>query len=309
MPQPANARRAIGDTAFNDIRRVRAFTPSLIAERLAERRRRPFITEDGRLFIIAAGHPARGVLGVRGNPMAMSNRYDLLDRLATALALPGVDGVLGTPDIIEDLALLGLLDDKIAVGSMNRGGIRSSEFELDDRATSCDIPGIVSAKLDAAKTLVRIDLSDSRSVDTIEATARSVTAASEARIPIIVEPFMCRRTHGHLANDLSPDAVVTSLAIASGLGASSAYTWLKIPLVAEMERVMESTTLPTLLLGGDPPEPERSFDDWSRALALPGVRGLVVGRSLLFPPGDDVAAAVRDAAAIVHPAAQGEKTR
>jgi hypothetical protein len=34
------------------------------------------------------------------------------------------------------------------------------------------------------------------------------------------------------------------------------------------------------------------FARWQKALQLPNMRGLVVGRNLLFPPDDDVAAAV-----------------
>jgi DhnA family fructose-bisphosphate aldolase class Ia len=67
-----------------------------------------------------------------------------------------------------------------------------------------------------------------------------------------------------------------------------------------MERVMRSTTLPTLLLGGDPKESdEEVFATWENVLRLPGVRGLVVGRSLLYPHDDDVAAAVDIAAGLV----------
>ncbi|MHB1975252.1 MAG: Cgl0159 family (beta/alpha)8-fold protein, partial [Acidimicrobiales bacterium] len=36
----------------------------------------------------------------------------------------------------------------------------------------------------------------------------------------------------------------------------------------------------------------------------PGVRGLVVGRTLLYPPDGDVAAAVDTAAALVRPRAE-----
>jgi DhnA family fructose-bisphosphate aldolase class Ia len=95
---------------------------------------------------------------------------------------------------------------------------------------------------------------------------------------------------------------VLSAAIAAGLGASSARTWLKLPVVDDMARVMDATTLPTLLLGGDPDgELDETFDRWERALALPGVRGLVVGRTLLYPPDDDVERAVATAARLVHP--------
>lgn len=57
---------------------------------------------------------------------------------------------------------------------------------------------------------------------------------------------------GRIVNDLTPDAVITSIAVASGLGSSSARTWMKLPVVDDMARVMAATTLPTLLLGGDP---------------------------------------------------------
>ena len=55
--------------------------------------------------------------------------------LSVALARPGVDGVLGTADIVEDLLLLGALEDKVVIGSMNRGGLAGTVFEIDDRFT------------------------------------------------------------------------------------------------------------------------------------------------------------------------------
>ena len=95
--------------------------------------------------------------------------------------------------------------------------------------------------------------------------------------------------------------MIKSIHIAQGLGASSAYTWMKLPVVAEMERVMDATTLPTLLLGGDPRRRRtRRTRPGSGALALPSVRGLVVGRTMLYPADDDVAEAVDTAAALVH---------
>ena len=231
----------------------------------------------------------------------MADRYDLIERLALALSHPGVDGVLGTPDIIDDLALLGLLNDKIVVGSMNRGGLRGSSFELDDRYTAYDVPSMIASRLDFAKVLVRMDLADSRTVRTLESTAAAVTAAASTGLPIMLEPFLSRRVDDCVVNDLSPDAVIHSIAIASALGGSSAYSWLKLPVVPQMERVMAATTLPTLLLGGDSGEdPALTFASWRDALAIPGVRGLTVGRTLLYPPDGDVAGAVDAAARLVH---------
>lgn len=286
---------------FEALRKARAENPNKIAEILATRKRRDLIEGDGKLFIVAADHPARGALGVGKNETAMADRYDLLERLATALSRPGVDGVLGTPDIIEDLALLGLLDNKVVVGSMNRGGLKGASFEMDDRYTAYDIESIVRDGLDFAKNLVRINLQDAGSVDTLEATAFAVSDAAEAQVPIMLEPFMSEWVDGKIKNDLSTDAVILSIAIASGLGNSSSYSWLKLPVVEDMERVMASTTLPTLLLGGDPNgNAEETFASWKNALALPGVRGLVVGRSLLYPHDGDVVSAIDTAAALVH---------
>jgi DhnA family fructose-bisphosphate aldolase class Ia len=286
---------------FATLRDLRTNEPHELVRLIADRRRRDILVGDRKLFIVAADHPARGALAVRSDSMAMASRYDLLQRLATALSRPGVDGVLGTPDILEDLAALGVLDDKVLVGSMNRGGLRSSRFEMDDRFTGYDVESITRSGIDFGKLLLRVNLEDPATAGTLENSAAVITKAAAARLPILIEPFMSQWVDGKIVNDLSTDAVITSVAIASGLGATSAYSWLKLPVVPEMERVMEATTLPTVLLGGDPRgRPDDIYRSWAEALALPGVRGLVVGRTLLYPADDDVAAAVDTASALVH---------
>jgi len=297
----ARAPSVLGEEEFARLRAARHGSPQDVATLLATRIRRPLVVGDGRLLIIAADHPARGSLGVGENPMAMASRYDLLKRLALALSRPGVDGVLGTPDIIEDLALLGVLDGKVVVGSMNRGGLRGAVFEMDDRFTGYDVASIADSRLDAAKLLVRVNLNDRATARTLEEAARAVTASARAKIPIMLEPFMSNWVDDRIVNDTSADAVITAIAIASGLGSTSAYTWLKLPVTDDMERVMEAATLPTLLLGGDHgTAPEATYASWASALALPGVHGLVVGRTLLYPRDHDVATAVDTAATLVH---------
>jgi hypothetical protein len=41
------------------------------------------------------------------------------------------------------------------------------------------------------------------------------------------------------------------------------------------------------------------FERWTTALALPTVRGIVAGRALLYPPDDDVDAAVDRAVSLL----------
>ncbi len=232
--------------------------------------------------------------------MAMASRFDLLDRIMVALGRPGVDGVLATADVIEDLLLLGALDGKLAIGSMNRGGIPGSAFEMDDRFTGYDAAAIQASGLDGGKMLLRIDPADPASAATLAACAQAVTDLAARQLVAVVEPFMVTRNGERTSNDLTPDAVIRSAAIASGLGSTSAYTWLKLPAVDDMERVAEATTLPILLLGGEAADqPDEMFARWEKALRLPGVHGLVVGRNLLYPADDDVAAAVDTAVALL----------
>ncbi len=290
-----------GSVNVRDINEIRAREPQRVAARWEGRTRRPLLGADGRLLIVAADHPARGALGVRNDPAAMASRSGLLDRLATALDRPGVDGVLGTPDILDDLLLMGALDGKVVIGSMNRGGLQGATFELDDRFTAYSAAEIAARGLDGGKMLTRICLSDPGSLETIEATGRAVTELADQRLMAMVEPFMSVYNGDRVRNLLDPESTIKSIHISAGLGASSAYTWLKLPVVDELERVMDATTLPTLLLGGDPQgDPEQTYASWGKALDLAAVRGLVVGRALLYPPDGDVAAAVDIAAELVH---------
>jgi hypothetical protein len=284
-----------------ELTEIRARHPEAIDQAWARRARRPLLGVDGRLLIVAADHPARGVLGVRSEAMAMASRSDLLLRLRTALDRPGVDGVLATPDILEDLLLMGALEGRLAFGSMNRGGLQGAGFELDDRFTAYRASDLVSRGLDGGKMLTRVDLDDAGTAATLEASARAVTELAQHHLMAMIEPFWCTRREGRVINLLDPDSVIRAIHVASGLGATSAYTWLKLPVVDDLSRVMDATTLPTLLLGGDPTgPPQETYTSWGKALTLPSVRGLVVGRALLFPPDDEVAAAVDVAAELVH---------
>ena len=273
---------------------ARVYRPEYVAEAAAARRRAAkFAGTEGRLVIIAADHPARGALGVGGERFAMADRANLLDRLCTALQRPGVTGVLGTADILEDLLLLGVLDDKVIIGSMNRGGLSGTAFEMDDRFTGYDADTVCRMGFDGGKMLLRIDPDDPMTVRTLEACGRAVSELASRRLIAMVEPFISRRVDSRVSNDLSADAMIRAISIASGLGSTSAYTWLKVPVVPDMSRVMAASTLPALLLGGDAPAtPGNAFSGWREALQIPSVRGIVAGRSLLYPADGDVARAV-----------------
>ncbi|WP_189940660.1 Cgl0159 family (beta/alpha)8-fold protein [Streptomyces aurantiogriseus] len=279
---------------------ARVGDPGAIAAAAARRiKATSLIGEHGKAMIIAADHPARGANGVGGDPNAMADRARLLDRLCIALERPGVTGVLATADILEDLLLLGVLDGKSVFGSMNRAGLAGSVFEIDDRFTGYDAETIAAMGFDGGKMLTRIALDDPATPSVLKNTARAVDELNDRQLIAMVEPFISVWQDGRIRNDLSTDAVVKSITIASGLGRRTAYTWLKLPVVEDMERVLASSTLPALLLGGEVKDADAAFASWGKALKQPTAQGLVVGRSLLYPSNGDVAGAVDKAVSLL----------
>jgi DhnA family fructose-bisphosphate aldolase class Ia len=292
----------VNDDRYQELLRLRAQNPGAIAARAAERPRRPLLGEDGRLMIIAVDHPARGILRVGDQPYAMGNRRLLLENTIRALRRPGVDGLLASPDVLEDLLLLGELDHKVLFGSMNRGGLTGSVWELDDRFTAHDAPTIARLGLDGGKMLLRLDYSDPGTIKTMEGCARAVAALAEHGLIAMIEPLPAfRDAEGRVRISDDMDLLVEAVAVASALGPTSAYTWLKLPAPSDPERMMATTTLPALLLGGDPADRAlEMMEGWRRALQIPNVRGLVAGRSLLFPADGDVERWVDEAVSLVH---------
>jgi hypothetical protein len=295
----------LSDEQYRSLTDTRVHEPEAVAKTMASRRRRTELTRDGMLFIVAADHTARGMLGVGNDPKAMVDRRVMLSRLVTALANPRVDGVLASADILEDLVLLGALDDRVAVGTMNRGGLAGATWELDDRFTAYDTDHLVAANLDAGKMLLRLDWSDPGTVPTLEACARAVQELNDRRMMAMVEPIPYTKSPvGRAVWDDDPARLLAAVGVCAALGGSSAYTWLKIQATADIATVAAMTTQPLLLLGGAPgPDPEVTFASWERALAEPTVRGLVVGRALLYPADGDIAGAVGRAADLVQHAA------
>lgn len=287
----------ITEDAIRELVHRRARRPQAVLE-AARSRRRLVDWGDHRLMIIAADHPARGSIAVRDRPDAMANRLDLLDRLRVALARPGVHGLLGTADIIEDLLLLGDLDERLVIGSMNRGGLTGAVFELDDRFTGYDASTIAQMSFDGGKMLCRIDPADPGTVATLESCGRAVTDLARHELMALVEPLPVSRVDGRAQLDTRPDALIRAISVGQALGGSSAYTWLKVPVVEDMDRVLQATTLPVMLLGGDA-DSDEAYASWQKALDSPAVRGLVAGRALLYPRDDDVAAAVDAAVALL----------
>lgn len=287
----------------NAILKFRLEQPNLVIELARNRKRRLNWAKD-RLVILAIDHPARREVAVSGDPWAMANRADLLRRICTVLKQPGIDGLLATPDIMEEVLLLSYLsvqqggpdfvNEKILVGSMNRAGLSGTTFELDDFVTAYTADAIQQANLDAGKLLFRLD-PDSR--DSLSTMCYCVTALNELNhfdLPCFLEPLTSSNT---------TDDLVRLVGVATGMGTSSRNRWLKLPMVVDFQRLATTTTCPIVLLGGKSPGTTAELlQNVSRCMdAGPNVRGLMIGRGVLYPTdGKDSGEVAAELVAKVH---------
>lgn len=302
LPDPVMAR----------LTEVRIADPEYPVRIAAARVRRNRLAPTGRLNILAADHPARHVTKVGADPLAMADRREYLARILRVLDSPRVDGVMATMDVLEDLLSIDgflreaggepRLDERLLIASLNRGGLAGSAWELDDPMTGAT-PAVCAAwRLDGAKVLLRVDESDPASLATLVAAARAVTECNALRLPMFLEPLPVRRTDKGLTVVKEAGPLARLAGVASALGDSSRYMWLKLPYCEGFEVVARSTTLPILLLGGesagDPAPFLRQLGSAREAGA--NVRGALVGRNVLFPGDEDPLAMADAAGGIVH---------
>ncbi len=297
---------------FDSITDVRVDAPEVVEEEARARARRQSLTTDGRLVILAADHPARGVAGVGDDPIAMGNRWGLLARILRVVTTPEIDGVMATPDVIEELFIVqrivkdsggpSFLDGKVLLGCMNRGGLAGAAFEMDDRMTAFTPERMAQLNLDGAKLMFRLEPSEAASGATIEYCARAIDRLHDLGIPAFLECLAVQKRDGRYVMLKTAPDLIRVIGIASGLGKSSLGTWLKIPYCEQYERIAQATTCPILMLGGeatgDPTGILHQFAAGMRAGAT--IRGALVGRNVTFPGRDDPRAVAVAVAGIVH---------
>ncbi|CAN5207501.1 hypothetical protein BH23BAC3_BH23BAC3_27620 [soil metagenome] len=288
----------ISEKLFSRITDVRVDQPKYVLEVAGMRKRRKQFVPAGKMNIVAADHPARGSVSVGEEPFAMADRHDLLARLVYTLQSEWVDGVLGSMDILEELLILhglmnkeggGFLDGKLLITSLNRGGLPSAAWELDDPITGADAKTCIKFGIDAAKMLLRVDFTSNESLKTIKYCAEGVRDMNSQNLPIILEPLPVVKHQNSFKVIKEGDPLIKLIGVTSALGDSSRNIWLKIPLTNDFERVVASTTLPIVILGGDRnTEITDLLTGLSDALSSGHqVRGVMYGRNVLYPKKAD----------------------
>jgi DhnA family fructose-bisphosphate aldolase class Ia len=274
----------------------------ILREEYKNRVRRPQ-PWDSNIVIIAADHPGRGITDVDENQVGMGDRQQYLGRIARVLILDEVDGVMATPDVMDDLMILNylmkhhegksFLDKKILIGCTNRGGIKGSEYEMMDYVTAYNIEDIRDLRLDGAKMMFRLDLESRRSKysqRTIKMCSELIRKCNNYDIPVFIEPLPVERQRdGNYSVKMEAEELIKTIGIATALGGNSGNLWLKIPYVERYEYVVRSTSNPILMLGGESTgNPTDVLVDFEKGLgAGRNVKGCLVGRQLLYPGFDD----------------------
>ena len=288
---------------------IRVNDPEYSFRAAASRERRRALALDGKLNILAADHPARRVTGVGGDPLRMANRQDYLARIVRVLMGDAVDGVMATMDIIEDLLVLddlagrdGFLKDKLLIASLNRGGLAGSSWEMNDPMTGASPAACAAWKLDGAKILMRICDDEPDSLKTMAASAAAINELNARQIPTFLEPLPVVKSEKGYKVIKTAEALAKIVGVASALGESSRYLWLKLPYCVSYEVVARSTTLPILLLGGESVGDPTAFlrEVAAGMSAGSNVRGALVGRNVLYPGADDPLAVAEAVGGIVH---------
>ncbi|MDD5502766.1 MAG: hypothetical protein PHH26_04795 [Candidatus Thermoplasmatota archaeon] len=298
--------------AFDEITRIRVDDRSIIEAEARRRKRRAKLTKDGKLCILAADHPARRVTKSGEDPIAMGNRQEYLGRILRVLINPEFDGIMGTPDIIEDLLIIdhlvkqrggkSFLDDKVILGCMNRGGLAGCSFEMDDTFTAFTAERIHKMRFDGAKLMFRLEPNEEASGKTVLYCANAINALNKYDLPAFLECLPVEKVEKSYKVKKNAADFVQVVGVATGLADSSKNTWLKIQYCDNFELVSKSTTCPILLLGGESRgDPTGVMNDFISGMkAGSNVRGVLVGRNVTFPGKDDPYAAAGAISKIVH---------
>ena len=298
--------------AFEQVTELRIQRPGVVQEEARRRKKRSALTRDGRLVLLALDHAARGVTQIRQDKLAMGDRHELLARARRVLSDPDLDGLVASSDILEDLFFLNylerkqsgrsFLDGRVLVGTMNRGGIAGTVFEMDDSFTSLTADRLAELRCDGGKMMYRMDPQDRASARTMLACSQAINTLRRRKLAAFLEPQGVLR--GADSYEVQKDIVtmVRQCGIASALGESSLNLWLKLPYCAGFARVGRATTLPILLLGGPARETVAdTLKDYADGLISSSrVRGAIIGRNLLFPAEADPLPMCRALTALVH---------
>ena len=290
-------REFLGDEIFRQLNEIKAFHPEVI-EQEACIRQKPGYPHD-RLIFAAADHNARMINEYKGNPIGLSNRREYLTRLVRMLQSDEIDGIEATPDIIEDLMILSrlrreagekeFLKGKMLVGTVNRGGLKNTVWEMDDMPSCYTVERLAKLGMDAVKFMIRINPMDARARHTVRYCAETINEAEKYGLPIFIEALYVETTeNGGFAMKTDSESLCKVVGVTGALGCRGVAKWIEIPLNNEYQVPVSATTCPVLVVPDEvESEPLAVVTEYTKEIGLhDNIRGILLGRNIMFNDAD-----------------------
>lgn len=280
-------------TALNELK---TFHPQRLLDEAAGRRRTA--PAHSRVVFAAADHNARMITAYRGNPIGLSGRREYLSRLVRMLCCSEVDGVEGSPDIIEELMLLNylfrasgrvsFLDGKYIIGTVNRGGLKDVAWEMDDMCTCFTVQRLAELRLDGIKFMLRINPDSEINRNTLLYCSQVVNEAAKYGLPIFIEGLFIRTEEQGYVMKTDLESLVKTVGVVSALGCTSMCKWIELPLNERYDIAAAATANPILVV---PDETGVTKDEviaeYTRQVGIaPNVRGILLGRNVMYSDDD-----------------------
>lgn len=252
-------------------------------------RLRGILQGDGRVLTIAIDHSA--VHGpIRG--------LERPDRLIGELIDAGADALLVSYGTLRRYGHL--MRGRVQVIARADGGpsVRTGTWrEYEDWRLLYEVEDLASLGADAVAVMHFVGAPVE--VETLQSLADAAAQCQRSGLPLMVEALAC--PHPNIPNIFEPEAIALAARIAAEHGADIVKTTYSGD-VDSFRGIVESATVPLLVLGGERTGDERSLLAMVQGAIAAGAAGVVMGRNVWQAP--DPARVVRSLRAIIHDGAR-----
>lgn len=283
---------------YNQLCKLKVENPELVFKKAKIRKKSESFGNQNKVLIVAADHNGRMITAYNGDEIKLGNRYEYLARICRLLSGNVIDGIEATPDIIEDLILLdylfkennrqGFIDNITLIGTVNRGGLLDTAWELDDRPLSFTVEGIKGLFLDGLKMMFRIKKNNLQSGKTLKYCAEIINQAYQNKLPVFIEGLYIKDEKKCMELDLHSEALVKIIGISQALGTSAVQKWLEVPFNSDFQRVSLATSGPILVIQEEKErEPKKIVEEYCQGVDIShNIYGTLIGRNVLFAEED-----------------------
>ena len=223
-----------------------------------------------------------------GEPYSVGVQMNAADMLEELLALN---------HLLKERGAEGILDGKVLIGCMNRGGLNDTEFEMRAGYTAYTAERLAQMRMDGGKMWYRLNPESEAAGRSVRETAKQISALNDHDLPAFLEPLSTREVDGEYEILTDKKTLIRDLGVGAALGDSSRNLWLKLPYTENFERIAKATTCPILLLGGAAgDDSEGTVREMAEGFeSAHNVRGAMIGRRVSFPGEGEDPLAVADA--------------